>query len=77
MEIPDRMTVAAPVSELSPMSLTGRRLVSVKYPVSSWMVLASAMPIRMAPNAIHCGSLPWRRMLTSVTPLSLLKLSGR
>ena len=39
--MPDRMTVAAPVSELSPISLTGRRLVSVKYPVSSWMALAS------------------------------------
>ena len=40
------------------MSRTGRRLVSVKYPVSSWMALASTMPIRTAPNAIHCG-LPW------------------
>ena len=49
------MTVAAPVSELSPMSLTGRRLVSVKYPVSSWMALASTMPIRIAPSAIQRG----------------------
>ena len=37
------------------MSLTGRRLVSVKYPVSSWMALASTMPIRIAPSAIHRG----------------------
>ena len=77
MEMPDRMTVAAPVVELSAISRTGLRLVSVKYPVSSWMVLASAMPIRMAPNATHCGSPPWRRMLRSVTPVSLLNLSGR
>ena len=45
VEIPDKMTVAAPVSELSPMSRTGLRLVSVKYPVSSWMALASTMPM--------------------------------
>ena len=55
IDTPDKMTVAAPVSLLSPMSLTGRRLVSVKYPVSSWMALASTMPIRIAPNAIHRG----------------------
>jgi hypothetical protein len=29
-EMPERITVAAPVRELSPMSRTGRRLVSVK-----------------------------------------------
>ena len=55
MDTPDKMTVAAPVSELSPMSLTGRRLVSVKYPVSSWMALASTMPMRIAPSAIQRG----------------------
>ena len=53
--IPDRMTVAAPVSELCPMSRTGRRFTSVKYPVSSWMALASTMPISTAPNAIQRG----------------------
>ena len=37
------------------MSLTGRRLVSVKYPVSNWMADASTIPISTAPNAIHCG----------------------
>ena len=54
-EMPDRMTVAAPVCAASPMSLTGRRLVSVKYPVSSWMALASTIPISIAPSAIHRG----------------------
>ncbi len=53
--MPDRITVAAPVSEASPMSLTGLRLVSVKYPVSSWIADASTMPISTAPNAIHRG----------------------
>ena len=37
------------------MSLTGRRVVSVKYPVSSWIALASTMPISTAPSAIHRG----------------------
>ena len=50
--------MAAPVSELCPMSRTGRRFTSVKYPVSSWMALASTMPISTAPNAIQRG-LPW------------------
>ena len=49
--MPDRITVAAPVSELSPISLTGCRLVSVKYPVSSWMALASTRPMSTAPMA--------------------------
>ena len=53
--MPDRITVAAPVSELCPMSRTGRRVVSVKYPVSSWIADASTIPISTAPNAIHCG----------------------
>ncbi len=55
LEMPDKITVAAPVSELCPMSLTGRRVVSVKYPVSSWIADASTIPITTAPNAIHRG----------------------
>ncbi len=52
--MPDRMTVAAPVAELSPdVTGPGGRLVSVKYPVSSWMALARTMPISIAPNAIQ------------------------
>src|SRR6516162_9136224 len=52
---PDKMTVAAPVSELCPMSLTGRRVASVKYPVNSWMALARMHLISTAPNAIQRG----------------------
>ena len=33
---PEKMSVAAPVSLLCPMSLAGRRFISVKFPVSSW-----------------------------------------
>ena len=49
--MPDRITVAGPVSELSPISLTGLRLVSVKYPVSNWIALASTSPMTTAPMA--------------------------
>src|SRR5579859_4101020 len=73
-EMPERMTVAAPVRELSPMSLTGRRLVSVKYPVSSWMALASTMPIRIAMNAITRG-LPAKFVME--VPAKPLKCDGR
>ena len=59
---PDRITVAAPVSEASPISRTGLRLVSVKYPVSSWIALASTSPITTAPMASQRGLPPWRRM---------------
>ena len=37
------------------MSLTGRRFISVKYPVSNWMALASTMPMSTAPSAIQRG----------------------
>jgi len=70
--MPDRMTVAGPVSELSPISLTGLRLVSVKYPVSSWIALARTRPMITAPMASHRGSPEWDRMPRSVTPVSLL-----
>ena len=60
--MPDRMTVAAPVSELSPISRTGLRLVSVKYPVSSWMALASTRPMSTAPMASSRGLPPWVRI---------------
>ena len=53
--MPERITVAAPVTELCAISLTGRRLVSVKYPVSSWIVLASTRPMSTAPMASHRG----------------------
>ena len=74
------MTVAAPVSELSPISLTGFRLVSVKYPVSNWMALASTSPTITAPMASSRGLPPWVRIewaVTPVTPLSSLNLAGR
>ncbi len=54
-EMPDRMTVAAPVSEVSATSLTGRRTVSVKYPVNCWMSTASTTPMTTATNAITAG----------------------
>jgi len=48
--------VAAPVSEAWPMSLTGRRLVSVKYPGQQLdRGRHQTMPISTAPNAIHRG----------------------
>ena len=75
--MPERITVAAPVSELSPISLTGLRLVSVKYPVSNWMALASTRPISTAPMASHRGLPPWLRIAWSVTPLSSLNFAGR
>ena len=75
--MPDRMTVAAPVCELAATSFTGRRLVSVKYPVSSWMALASTRPISTAPIASHCGLPLWTRTLVSVAPVSWLKCAGR
>ena len=37
------------------MSRTGLRLVSVKYPVSSWIALASTSPMITAPIAITRG----------------------
>ena len=55
LAVPDKMTVAAPVSEALAMSWTGRRFISVKYPVSNWMALASTMPMNTAPSAIHRG----------------------
>ncbi len=78
--MPDRITVAGPVSELSPISRTGLRLVSVKYPVSSWMALASTSPITTAPMASHWGLPPCVRIAWAplpVTPLSSLNLDGR
>jgi len=63
------MTVAGPVRELSPMSLTGRRLVSVKYPVSSWIALASTRPMSTAPIASQRGFPAWLRMPASETPV--------
>jgi len=69
--------VAAPVSELSPISMTGLRLVSVKYPVSSWIALASTSPITTAPMASHRGLPPWVRIAVLVIPLSSLNLAGR
>ncbi|CAB4963309.1 unannotated protein [freshwater metagenome] len=47
--MPDRMTVAAPVSEVFDTSSTGRRFVSVKYAVSCWMTAARMMPTKTAP----------------------------
>ncbi len=76
-EMPDRMTVAGPVSELSPMSLTGRREVSVKYPVSSWIALASTRPMRTAPMASSRGLPLWFRIAADETPFSALNLDGR
>src|SRR5262249_52501561 len=52
---PARMTVAGPVSEVLPMSCTGRRPVSVKYPVRAWMIAASAMPMTTATTATTRG----------------------
>src|SRR5438067_925192 len=49
------MTVAGPPAVLSPISRTGFRFVSVKYPVSSWMVLASTRPMSTAPIASQRG----------------------
>ena len=74
---PDRMTVAAPVVELSAISFTGLRLVSVKYPVSSWMALARTSPMTTAPIASQRGLPACDRMLASVTPVSSLNLAGR
>ena len=79
-EMPDRITVAAPVAELSPISLTGLRLVSVKYPVSNWMALASTSPTITAPMASSRGLPPWIRIewaVRPVTPLRSLNLAGR
>ena len=58
-EMPDRMTVAGPVSEVLPMSCTGRRPGSVKYPVSAWMTAASTMPMTTATIAITRGLRVW------------------
>jgi len=55
LDVPDKMTVAGPVSEASAMSWTGRRFISVKYPVSNWMALASTMPMNTAPSEIQRG----------------------
>jgi hypothetical protein len=71
------MTVAAGVSLLYSMSLTGRRFVSVKFPVSSWFASASTMPISTAPSVIQRGSPTKAAMLASVTPFSALDLSGK
>ena len=59
------------------MSRTGRRFISVKYPVSNWMALASTIPMNTAPSAIHWG-LPWSSaMAGSVMPFRSLKWSRR
>ena len=49
------MTVAGPVREDLATSSTGRRPVSVKYPVSCWIAAASTMPISTAPIARNRG----------------------
>ena len=49
----------------------------MKYPVSSWMALASTMPMMTAPMASRRGFPWWVRTEGSVTPVSLAKLSGR
>ncbi len=70
--------MAAPVSEARAMSRTGRRLVSVKYPVSSWIPAARTSPIRTAPIAISRGSRsPTWLATSSATPPSSRILPGR
>ena len=71
--MPASTTVAAPVSELFPISRTGLRAVSVKYPVSTWMRLASTMPMTTATSAISLGSLS----LTTSVPCSSPNVAGR
>ena len=82
--MPDRITVAGPVKELLATSLTGRRLVSVKYAVSCWMTAASTMPMRTAPMASQRGLnvltlMPTRAPESPVrtTPLSWAIVAGR
>ena len=69
--------MAAPPAVASPISRTGFRLVSVKYPVSSWMALASTRPMSTAPIASQRGLPACARMRGSVTPVSSLNLAGR
>ena len=73
-ETPARITVAGPVSEVLPMSLTGRRPGSVKYPVRAWMIAASTMPMTTATIAITCGL---RVSLASGEAASFAKVLGR
>ena len=49
-EMPDRMTVAGPVSDVLATSSTGRRSVSVKYAVNCWMTTARMMPDEDRPD---------------------------
>jgi hypothetical protein len=71
--MPARMTVAAPVCDDLPMSRTGRRVVSVKYPVSAWIAAASTMPMTTAPTATSRG-LP---STSSTPPPKSAKSAGR
>ena len=49
------MTVAAPVSEVRPTSLTGLYSVPVKYPVRARIAEASTMPMTTATDASSAG----------------------
>ncbi len=69
--------MAGPVSEDLPMSLTGRRFVSVKYPVSCWIRAARTMPMVTAANASTRGSPPCPLTAASVTPSGPAYEDGR
>lgn len=77
MEMPASTTVAGPVSEDLPMSLTGRLLVSVKYPVNCWIRAASTIPMATATRAKIRGSPPCEVMALSVTPSRSAYEDGR
>ena len=72
--MPERITVAAPVSDVLPTSLTGRWSVPVKYPVSARMHAASTMPITTATAATSRG-LAARRLSPRVG--QVVELPGR
>ena len=68
--MPERMTVAAPVSEVRPTSLVGLLCVSVKYPVSHRMTVGEHDADDHREDGDH------RRVTASGVPSGLVTPSG-
>ena len=73
--MPERTTVAAPVSEVRATSFVGRLSVPVKWPVSHRMIAASTMPTMTASTAIMRGSPS--KAISSLPVSSSAKVAGR
>ncbi|CAB4655953.1 unannotated protein [freshwater metagenome] len=70
--VPERTTVAGPVSVLSAISFTGPYSVPVKYSVRRLSTCARTKPITTAPNKRR----PMLDMVTALSPNSVVPISG-